>query len=61
MEQIQQAYVLFKETITAIMMCYKNTEAMVRSPEEDTNCFEIVTGVMQGDTLAPYLFIICLD
>ena len=27
----------------------------------DTDYFDIVAGVMQGDTLAPYLFIICLD
>ena len=28
---------------------------------EDTEYFNIVAGVLQGDTLAPYLFIICLD
>ena len=27
----------------------------------DTNYFDIVAGVLQGDRLAPYLFIICLD
>ena len=27
----------------------------------DTNYFNIVAGVLQGDRLAPYLFIICLD
>ena len=27
----------------------------------DTDYFDIVAGVLQGDTLAPYLFIICLD
>ena len=27
----------------------------------NTECFDIVAGVLQGDTLAPYLFIICLD
>ena len=26
-----------------------------------TDYFDIVAGVLQGDTLAPYLFIICLD
>ena len=34
---------------------------MVRSPDGDTPFFDITTGVLQGDTLAPYLFIICLD
>ena len=33
----------------------------VRSPDEDTEYFDIVAGVLQGDTLAAYLFIICLD
>ena len=32
----------------------------VRSPDGDTEYFDIVAGVLQGDTLAPYLFIICL-
>ena len=34
---------------------------MFRSPDGDTPFFDITTGVLQGDTLAPYLFIICLD
>ena len=33
----------------------------VRSPDADTDYFEIVAGVLQGGTLAPYLFIISLD
>ncbi len=33
----------------------------VRSPDEDADYLDIVAGVLQGDTLAPYLFIICLD
>ena len=36
-----------------------NTKVKVRSPDGDTEYFDIVAGV-QGDTLAPYLFIICL-
>ena len=33
----------------------------VRSPDGDTDYFDIVAGVQQGDTVAPYLFFICLD
>ena len=33
----------------------------VGSPDGDTEYFDIVAGVLQGDTLPPYLFIICLD
>ena len=33
----------------------------VRSPDGDTEYIDIVAGVQQRDTLAPYLFIICLD
>ena len=42
-------------------MLYRNTKVKVRSPDGDTDYFDIVAGVMQGDTLALYLFIICLD
>ena len=42
-------------------MLYRNTKVKVRSPDGDTDYFNIVAGVLQGDTLAPYLFIICLD
>ena len=42
-------------------MLYKNTKAMVCSSNGDTDFFDIVTEFLQGDTLAPYLFIICLE
>ena len=42
------------------MMLYKNTKVKVRSPDCDSYYFDIVAGVLQRDTLAPYLFIICL-
>ena len=43
------------------MVLYENTKVKVWSPDEDTYYFDIVTGVLQGDTLASYLFIIWLD
>ena len=42
------------------MILYKNTKIKVRSPDWDTEYF-IVVAVLLGDTLAPYIFIICLD
>ena len=61
MEQIQLAYSIPKETVAAITILYRNTKLKVRSLDGDTDYFNIVAGVLQGDTLAPYLFIICLD
>ena len=58
MEQILQAYGIPKETVATIMILYRNTNVKVRSPDGDT---DIVTGVLQGDTQDPYLFIIWLD
>ena len=61
MELVLLAYGLPKETVAAIMILYRNTKVKVRSPDEDTKYFDLVAGVLQGYTLAPYLFIICLD
>ena len=61
MEQILLAYGIPKETVAAIKILYRNTKVKVRSPDGDTEYFDIVAGVLKGDTQAPYLFIICLD
>ena len=42
-------------------MLYRNTKVKVHSPDGDTDYFDIVAGVLQGHSLSPYLFIICLD
>ena len=57
MEQILQIYGIPTETIEAIMMLYRNTRYMVRYPDGDTAFFEITTGVLQGDTLAPLYYV----
>ena len=61
MEQILLVYSLPKETVAAIMMLDRNTKVKVRSADGGTDYFDIVAGVLQGDKLAPCLFIICLD
>ena len=61
MEQIFLAYGLPKESIINKMFLYKNKKAMFSSPNSDTDFFGITTRVLQGDTLAPFLFIICQD
>ena len=43
------------------MMLYRNTKVKVRSPDGDTDYFDIIADVLQGDTLAPYFFIVYLD
>ena len=54
MEQINSAYGLPKETVSGI---YENTKARVHSLDADIDFFNIVNGVLQGDTLRPYWFI----
>ena len=60
-EQILPAYDLPKETVTAIIMLYRNVKTKVCTADGDTDLFDIVAGILQGDTFALNLFIICLD
>ena len=60
-EQILLAYDFPKETVTAIMRFSKDMKAIVCSPDDDTDFFDSVTGVLQGDTMAHILLIICQD
>ena len=61
MKQILLAYGQPKEIVAAIMILYGDTKVKARSPDGDTDYFDIVARVLQWDTFAPYLFIICLD
>ena len=45
-EQILLVYSLPKETVTAIIMLYKNMEAMICSFDWDTDVFDIVVSVL---------------
>ena len=61
MKQILLAYCLAKEFFTDLMMLDKNTKVMVRSPDGDSQFFDIFTGVMKGYTLELYIFILYQD
>ena len=58
MEKILLAYGLLKEIVKAMTMLERNTKFKVPSSDGDTDYFDIVAGVLQGDTSAPYLLII---
>ena len=61
MLKIFVAYGILSEIINAIRVMYENTSALVVIPEGNTDIFQVDTDVLQGDPLAPFLFIICLD
>ena len=61
MIKILKAYGIPDIITNAIEDTYKGTKAKVITPDGETEEFDILAGVLQGDTLAPYLFIIVLD
>ena len=61
MFKILAAYNIPKRIVDAIILMYTDIKAKVASPDGETDFFDIIAGVMQGDTLAPYLFVIVLD
>ena len=61
MLKILRAYGLPEQLVSAIGILYTGTKAKVLSPDGETEFFEILAGVFQGDTLAPYIFTIMLD
>ena len=61
MLRILKAYDVPPNLLRAIGTMYTGTRAQVTTPDGNTEEFDIQTGVLQGDTLAPFLFIIVLD
>ena len=59
MKYILIIYSIPTEVVNAIFILYKNTRSMVRSHDGDTHLFNITTGVLEVDILAPILFIVC--
>ena len=61
MFEILKLYGIPDKIILAIRALYTSTKAKVVSPDGDTEMFDIHADVLQGDTLAPFLFILVLD
>ena len=58
--EILKAYRIPAKIVDAIGRLYQDTEAQVITPDGDTKFFRMFAGVLQGDTLAPFIFIIAL-
>ena len=49
------------QIIEAIRLLYTDTSATILTPDGETPAFPIKAGILQGDTLAPFLFIMVVD
>ncbi len=47
--------------LRAIEATYTDTRAVVVTPDGETEGFDILAGVLQGNTLVPYILTIALD
>jgi hypothetical protein len=61
MMKILRAYGVAEKVVSQINAMYEDTIAAVRTEDGTSEYFSIETGVLQGDTLAPFLFVIMID
>ena len=61
MLKILRVYGVPEQLVSAIGLLYTGTKAKVLLPDGKTEFFEILAGVLQGDSLAPYIFTIMID
>ena len=54
-------YGIPKKIIAAIKGMYENPQTFVDTMDGPTDIFSTTTDILQGDTLAPYLFVIVVD
>ena len=58
---ILKSYGIPEELVIAISIMYEDKSAKVITPDGETGKFSILSGVLQGDILSPYLFVIVID
>jgi hypothetical protein len=61
MLEILKLYGIPDKLIEAIRLLYTDTSATILTPDGETPAFPIKAGILQGDTLAPFLFIMVVD
>lgn len=61
MFEILGLYGIPEPMIEAIRVLYTNTSSTIVTSDGETDPFDILAGILQGDTLAPFLFIVVLD
>ena len=61
MLKILKAYDVPPNLLNPISLLYEDTKPKIITQDGDTDFFQIASGILQGDTLAPYLFVIVLD
>ena len=61
MFEILELYGIPKEIIATIKVMYIDTSSTILTTDGETPSFPILAGILQGDTLAPFLFIIVVD
>ena len=61
MLKILRAYGIPDNIVDLIGVMYTDTKAQILTPDGMSELFDILAGVLQGDTLAPYIFIIVVD
>ena len=61
MFEILRLYGIPDKIIEAIKVMYTDTSSTVLSTDGETLSFPILAGILQGDTLTPFLFIIVVD
>jgi hypothetical protein len=59
--QILRLYGVPEELLGPVMALYTATTATVRTTDGDTEYFPTTSGILQGDTLAPFLFVVLMD
>ena len=61
MEKVLYKYDLSTKIVTAVMSMYSGTTTRVVTADGCSADFDVEASVLQGDTLAPYLFVIVVD